>query len=97
MNIMVRQTQKSAETVIENFKNHLSCKFIKKYFQNYFTFTFRHVTTDEVKKAILDSKNNTPAVTEIPVKIFKNCGCAFDTLKSCINQYQLKLPISLTV
>ena len=56
-----------------------------------------HVTTDEVKKVIHDLKNNKVATGEIPVKILKNCGCVLDILKSCINQYQLKLRIFLII
>ena len=77
---------KNVETIIENFRNHSSSKIIKKHFKNHITFTFRHVTTDEVKKIIHDLKNNKAASGEILVKILKNCGCIFDILKNCINQ-----------
>ena len=65
----------NVETIIENFKNHPSCKIIKKHFKNHITFTFRHVTTNEVKKVIHDFKNDKAAGGEKPVKILKNCGC----------------------
>ena len=45
---------KNVETIIESFKNHPSCKIIKKHFKNYVTFTFRHVATEKVKKVIHD-------------------------------------------
>ena len=78
--------QKNVETIIENFKNHPGYKIIKKHFKNNITFTFRHVTTDEVKKVILCLKNNKADGGEIPVKILKSCGCIYDILKNCINQ-----------
>ena len=77
---------KNAETIIENFKNHPSCKIIKKHFKNHSTFTFRDVITDELKKVIHDLKIDKAAGGKIPVKILKNCGCIFDILKNCINQ-----------
>ena len=61
---------KNVETTIENFQNHPSCKIIKKHFKNHIHFTFRHVTTDEVKKVIHDLKNNKAAGGVMPVKIF---------------------------
>ena len=58
--------------MIENFKNHSSCKIIKQYFKKQITFTLRYVTTDEVKKVIHDLKNNKAAGGEIPIKTLKN-------------------------
>ena len=86
MNIMVRYTRKMLKLLLKTSKNYPSCRIIKKHFKNHITFTFRHVTTDEVKNVILDFKNNMAASGEIPVKILKNCGCIFDTLKYCSNQ-----------
>ena len=60
---------KNVETIIEKFRNHPSCKIIKKHFKNHITFTFRHATAGEVKKVIHDLKNNKAAGGEIPVKI----------------------------
>ena len=77
---------KNVETIIENFKNHPSCKIIKQHFKNHITFTFRHVTTDKVKKVIHDLKNNKAADGKIPFKILKTFGCIFDISKNCINQ-----------
>ena len=81
MNIMVRYTRKILKLLLKTCQ-----KIIKKHFKNHITFTFRHVTTDEVKNVILDFKNDKAASGEIPVKILKNCGCIFDTLKYCSNQ-----------
>ena len=67
---------KNVETIIENFKNHPSCKIVKKLFKNHTTYTFRHPVTDEVKKIIHDLKNKA-AGGESPVKILKNCVCIF--------------------
>ena len=53
--------------------------------KNIITFTFRHVTTDEVKKVIHDLKNDKVG-SEIPVQIFKSYDCILDILKNCINQ-----------
>ena len=61
---------KNVETIIENFKNHPSCKIIKQHFKNHITFTFRHVTTNEIKKVIHNFKNNEAAGGKITVKIF---------------------------
>ena len=64
MNIMVRYTRKILKLLLKTCQ-----KIIKKYFKNHITFTFRHVTTDEVKNVILDFKNDKAASGEIPVKI----------------------------
>ena len=61
---------KNVETIIENFKNDPSCKIIKKYFKNHITFTFGHVTTDEVKKVIHDLKNHTHVKKERHISKF---------------------------
>ena len=83
-NIMVRYTP-NILNYIENFNNHSSCKIIKKHLNDHITFTFRHVTTDEVKKVIHDLKNDKVG-GEIPAQIFKICDCILDILKNCINQ-----------
>ena len=50
------------------------------------TFTFRHLTVDEVKKVIHDLNNNKAAGGEIPVRILKNFVCIIDIVINCINQ-----------
>ena len=64
MNIMVTYTRKILKLLLKTCQ-----KIIKKHFKNHITFTFRHVTTDEVKNVILDFKNDKAASGEIPVKI----------------------------
>ena len=86
----------NVETIHENFKIHRFCKVIKQHFQYHNTFTFRYVTVDEVKKVTHDLKNNKAAGGEIPVRIFKKCGCIINILKIALI-IQLKLPIFLIV
>ena len=48
-------------------------------------FSFRPVTTDEVKKIIKDLKTNKSVGGEIPIQILKESKFTFECLKNCIN------------
>ena len=61
-----------------NSKNHPRCKKIKQHFRQHDTFSFRHVTFDEVKEVIGNSKHDQAAGSEVPVKIFlKNANSIY--------------------
>ena len=52
----------------ENLKKDPSCKVIKQHLKNHNTFTFRHITLNEIKKVIHDFfKKNMAVGGEIPV------------------------------
>ena len=53
------------------YNSHPSIKNIKKKHKNINKFSFRPVTTDEVKKVIKDLKTNKSVGGEIPVQILK--------------------------
>ena len=50
---MVSLTRKMLK-LQENFKKDTSCKVIKQHLKNHNTFTFRHITLNEIKKVIHD-------------------------------------------
>ena len=71
--------------IIKKHINHPSIKNIKKKYKNINKFSFRPVTTDEVKKVIKDLKTNKSVSGEIPIQILKESEFTFECLKNCIN------------
>ena len=75
----------NVKDIIKKYSNHPSIKNIKKKYKNIKKFSFRPVTTDEVKKVIKDLKTNKSAGGEIPIQILKESEYTFECLKNCIN------------
>ena len=71
--------------IIKKYNNHPSITIIKKKYKNINKFSFRPVTTDEVKKVIKDLKTNKSVGGEIPIQILKESEFTFECLKNCIN------------
>ena len=70
---------------IKKYINYPYIKAIKKKYKNIKKFSFRPVTTDEVKKVIKDLKTNKSVGGEIPIQILKESEFTFQYLKNCIN------------
>ena len=75
----------NVKDIIKKYSNHPSIKNIKKKYKNIKKFSFRPVTTDEVKKVIKDLKTNKSVGGEIPIQILKESEFTFQYLKNCIN------------
>ena len=73
----------NVKDIIKKYINHPSIKYIKKKYKNIKKFSFRLVTTDEVKKAIKDLKTNKSVGGEIPIQILKESKFTFQYLKNC--------------
>ena len=73
------------EDIIKKYINNTSIKNVKKKYKNMKNFSFRPVTTDEVKKVIKDLKTNKSEGGEIPIQILKESEFTFECLKNCIN------------
>ena len=71
--------------IIKKYNNHPSIKIIKKKYKNINKFSFRLVTTDQVKKVIKDLKTNKSVGGEIPIQILNESEFTFECLKNCIN------------
>ena len=71
--------------IIKRYINHPSIKNTKKKYKNINKFSFRPVTTDEVKKVIKDLKTNKSVDKEIPIQILKESEFTLECLKNCIN------------
>ena len=74
--IVIQKTKKYGNPSITN---------IKKKYKNFKRFSFRPVTTDEVKKVIKDLKTNKSVGEEIPMQILKESEFTFECLSNCIN------------
>ena len=70
---------------IKKYINYPNIKAIKKKYKNIKKFSFRPVTTDEVKKVIKDLKRNKSVGGEIPIQMLKESEFTFECLKNCIN------------
>ena len=75
----------NVKDIIKKCINHPSIKNIKKNSKNIKKFSFRPVTTDEVKKVIKDLKTNKSVGEEIPMQILKESEFTFECLSNCIN------------
>ena len=73
------------EDIIKKYINNTSIKNVKKKYKNMKNFSFRPVTTDEVKKVIKDLTTNKSVGGEIPIQILKGSEFTFECLKNCIN------------
>ena len=73
------------EDIIKKYINNTSIKNVKKKYKNMKNFSFRPVTTDEVKKVIKDLKTKRSVGGEIPIQILKESQFTFECLKNCIN------------
>ena len=61
----------NVKDIIKEYSNLPSIKNIKKKYKNIKKFSFRPVTTDEVKKVIKDLKANKSVSAEIPIQTLK--------------------------
>ena len=61
----------NVKDIIKEYSNLPSIKNIKKKYKNIKKFSFRPVTTDEVKKVIKDLKANKSVGAEIPIQTLK--------------------------
>ena len=75
----------NVKDIIKKYINHPSIKNIKKKYKNINKFSFRPVTTDEVKKVIKDLTTNKSVGGEIPIQISNEKEFTFECLKNCIN------------
>ena len=75
----------NVKDIIKKYSNHPSIKNIKKKYKNIKKFSFRPVTTDEVKKVIKDLKRIKSVGGEIPIQMLKESEFTFECLKNCIN------------
>ena len=73
------------EDITKKYINNTSIKNVKKKYKNMKNFSFRPVTTDEVKKVIKDLTTNKSVGGEIPIQILKGSEFTFECLKNCIN------------
>ena len=72
----------NVKDIIKICIKHPSIKNIKKNYKNIKKFSFRPVTTDEVKKVIKDLKTNKSVGEEIPIQILKEREFTFECLKN---------------
>ena len=77
----------NVKDIIKKYSNHPSIKNIKKKYKNIKKFSFRPVTTDEVKKVIKDLKTNKSTGGEIPIQILNESKFTFECLNNCTNHY----------
>ena len=75
----------NVKDIIKKYINYPNINDIKKKYKNIKKFSFRPVTTDEVKKVIKDLKRNKSVGGEIPIQMLKESGFTFECLKNCIN------------
>ena len=82
---LVINHRNNVKDIIEKYINQRSIKNVKKKYKIINKFSFRPVTTDEVKKVIKDLKTNKSEGGEFPIQILKESEFTFECLKNCIN------------
>ena len=70
---------------MKRFCNHPSLIKIKQLVNNQAKFSFQPVSVHTVKEVIAGLPSNKATAGEIPMKILKESGFAFEYLASCIN------------
>ena len=83
--------------MVYKFRNHPSIIKIKERYKVKEDFSFRLVTTEEIKAVIRDLPTNKAAGGEMPLNVLKKSNFSFDELTICVNYAWIngKLPITL--
>ena len=83
--VRVCEGRDDIDNIVHKFRNHSSIIKIKERYKVKENFSFRLVTTEEIKAIIRDLPTNKAAGGEIPVNVLKKSNFSFDELTICVN------------